>query len=409
MSYYVLKLQQPIVRLNAFLFLLILHLGAFAQKTSFIKVSSNSFLLQDLIGNCYLTDSGKTHISKALVSIKYIEEEMFLVRRDTIDTCFYLMDNHGIIFPEKVQAAFYYKNGFTRVVGSNDLTKYAYFNKRGTRISNWYDREVNLIVHMGGRSSVLKDIMSTVVGTFTFGIVGREIRNEGGGHYKEKSLIEPLTNHKYFYGGDFEKGIAVVSVKRKQNSNESNISGKEEFVSFGAIDTTGKVIIPCIFKQIENYKNGLLRVKKDDVYGLFNNKAKTILNIEWNNLEPIYHYKPVYRFDLEVPDYWKSDSLYENPFYFSVGKNLISNALVKVKNDSVSFLTKFNYWEIDFGGESTFMVRDGSQYGFIDINGKLIVPLNYRFVKRFIKGKAKVCYDIFNDCFYINLKGERLE
>ena len=66
---------------------------------------------------------------------------------------------------------------------------------------------------------------------------------------------------------------------------------------------------------------------------------------------------------------------------------------------------KYDYAESFSGGFA--LVKLKGKWGFINTEGKEVIPLKYDWAMSFENGKAKV--ELNGEYFYINTKGERVE
>jgi len=78
-------------------------------------------------------------------------------------------------------------------------------------------------------------------------------------------IVVPL----YDYGGEFENGLAKVSLNNK----------------WGYIDSTNQIVIPIVYEQIKFPQDSLLRVKKDSKWGLVDLKNNIIAPFEYNKID----------------------------------------------------------------------------------------------------------------------------
>lgn len=102
-------------------------------------------------------------------------------------------------------------------------------------------------------------------------------------------------------------GIFVDGVTYVENNNK-----------YGVIDKTGKLVVPMMYQNIEDFSNGLAKViisMKEGTYGYINNKGKLVISL--------------------------------------------------------------NYQGESFYNGFAFVGKDENQYGYIDATGKAVVPLKY--------------------------------
>ncbi len=160
---------------------------------------------------------------------------------------------------------------------------------------------------------------------------------------KTKSFITP---EEYNSIGAFSDGLAIVSKDSSYNNRR-----------YGAIDTTGKIVIPISYPVLRTYQEGLMAFTQKNLMGFINANNQVII-------EPTYYYVS----------------------NFSNGL-----ACAKAPKDSVyGYINKSNKWAItpqfkfaeEFkDGYATVSQRTGptnkAQYGTINTKGKIVVPVIY--------------------------------
>jgi len=175
-----------------------------------------------------------------------------------------------------------------------------------------------------------------------------------------------IRSNYYIFIGDYYEGLAVCK----------NFAGK-----FGYIDTTGKEVIPCSYKRVSEFCNGVASVEKKGKYGLVTKDGSFI------NCGAKY---PMY-FDTNYCDCYKNGKcgiIDKNgqeiiPFVFNGIRRITDN------------LFKFVY---DF--------EDDSKYYFVDLNTKKELLKFYDELKKIVKieniikftnNKDYYAYDIDTD------------
>lgn len=181
--------------------------------------------------------------------------------------------------------------------------------------------------------------------------------HSGGGFFNErgKVVIPPTYESAY----NFKDGLAMVH--------------KE--IGTGFIDTNGNVKIPLIYSGANRHVKGYIMVSKkmDDksnrnsheAYGLFNKEGKEIIPVKFQSI----------RNDdgdnfIEVRDYESGKcGIYRND----------GRILIAPKYDGV-----FEFYE----GRATFNVN--GKWGFVDTNGREVIPAQFSQVQKFKKGLCEV-------------------
>lgn len=173
---------------------------------------------------------------------------------------------------------------------------------------------------------------------------------------------EVFTTTDYVCYDDFSEGLAKVhqthysiisssqdkSIYGRVISEEGIINIKQVEYRYGFIDTTGNIVIPCIYKEVESFKQGLAKVKKENGgWGFINKMGEEVISC-----------------------------IYEEAESFIQG-------LAKVK-------------------------KQNEGWGYIDKAGKEVIPCKYRYISSFCKDIAKIELDYCDDETYklINKSGE---
>ena len=218
--------------------------------------------------------------------------------------------------------------------------------------------------------------------------------------------------------GHFSGGQGLCSVK---------VNGK-----WGYINTEGQIVIPCIYDNVEPFKNGVAVVCKDNLWGVINSSGKELVPLKFKDL------------DYQI-------AIHENIICYNIGddNNRIYQVVDILGNHlfSIESLTTFEFHEgiaiiwknyeeghyaIDCKGNifiplgkyddilnfknGVARVSKNKKYGFIDHKENIIVPIeydliidNYGFpVHTAIKGKYHGYIDVRNGkiVFPISLSGK---
>lgn len=201
-------------------------------------------------------------------------------------------------------------------------------------------------------------------------------------------------------------------------------------VNIGLIDFNGKVVANAIYDELEavKYKEGEILAKKDDKYGVINNKGKVLIPFEYKEIVADTYYDGTYEktgyivkketqdgYKYGYIDYkWKKflDSEYTEvsrlvevdgkDIYLVVAKNG-QYGLMKNKSKVIDFA----YQSITYNRTANLLVvQRGEKYGAFDLGGKNIIPIEYRSIK--FNG-TYVCAKAYDDDIYFNQKGEKVE
>ncbi|MCS7258389.1 MAG: WG repeat-containing protein [candidate division WOR-3 bacterium] len=187
----------------------------------------------------------------------------------------------------------------------------------------------------------------------------------------------------------FNNGLAFVGKKINKDT-----------VKYGFIDKTGKLVIDCIYDDVESFQNGLARVKKDGKWGLITTNNKWVT-------KPEYDFIGVFSESLALFEkngkYGYMDTegkivikpIYSEGQYFSEGL-----ARVKVAaNNNYAYINKKG--EIMISLEPVIddaqefrngraRIRIGGRYGYIDKTGKIVIPPQFPDAYSFQDSLAQV-------------------
>lgn len=175
------------------------------------------------------------------------------------------------------------------------------------------------------------------------------------------------------YFSRFRNGMAIV-----------NENGK-----FGFIDNTGKLVVPCIYEEIESFdiktfKGELTAAKKDGRWGFIDKKGKVVIPFE-----------------------------YEDHVYISVGHTICDDKRKVRKNGKWGIINMNGQMEIpckyDSIGSFNYGLapaKIGYKYVYINMQGKIVLAGDYDKAETFENGIAKVTKR--DSTYMINTKGEKV-
>ena len=239
---------------------------------------------------------------------------------------------------------------------------------------------------------------------FSEGLVAREVGRDEWKYYDTNG--KPAIDKVFSRAGDFKGGLAVVrraydydfyiidkTGKRVSNDYRDIDPLSDGMYSFytnkkyGYLDHTGKEVIPATYLLATPFAEGFAVVKvmeKDkEKYGVIDKKGKFVI-------------KPTY------------------DYHVYTGKNPpIVNGVIRFNNGQKRLLVSTKGKEIfthnGYLGEITkegFVIIGANGYGFIDLNGKEIVPPKYQQVENFSDGMAAVMKG--NKWGFINTEGKEV-
>jgi len=220
---------------------------------------------------------------------------------------------------------------------------------------------------------------------------------------KEGKVIIPV---KYKYAANFYgKGLAKVSMQPK---NENSLYGDPD--SLGLIDKTGKEVLPLFHWKLDIHDDVIIAAsrKENNMFGATDKNGKVILPFIYEDIKYLTPelfiakkgktqengtYTPGYdvinkKGDIIIPVNGYSSSgielLSDNLILVDKGKDFLYNSQGKsLYPDGFGNVSGFN-------GSKLAVVKNNYLYGFIDKDGKLIVPLIYDEANSVTEGLALV-------------------
>ncbi len=162
----------------------------------------------------------------------------------------------------------------------------------------------------------------------------------------------------------------------------------------GYIDLTGKLVIPAEYDSIKDLENkyselwaynaseyGIV-VKKGDKYGVINRDNQVVIPFDFD----------------EMTEFSKEGvAIYHQ--YDSAEQNVVAWGMINHQGKMVDLShydgTEGSYIGIDGVNEGLLAVHQGELWGFVDMAGNEVIPLQYQEVRRFSEGVAGVMKDGF--------------
>ncbi len=286
-----------------------------------------------------------------------------------------------IELPQDITNAESFVNGKAKVYKGD---KYNYIDKQGNLIGQW--RELPDDYHVAVRKG-------------KFGFIN-----------KNNKIVIPA---KFDYAYDFKNGLAKVQVNGKWtyiNRKGEPITGWFDKVydfkdgiaivqngdKYAIIDTTGKVLSNW-YDKIYDFHDGLAKVKIGNKYSFITKSGKQLpltfddasdfseglakvkVGNKWGfiNKNGTFVAKPIYD--------WAT------PFTGGVAKVKKDGKFTLINNQGKQITDWFDRIYF-FSNERAVVMKDG-KWGYIDINGKIVIPLVYDAAYGFSGGKAMVVKD----------------
>ncbi len=277
--------------------------------------------------------------------------------------------------------------------------KYNYINKKGKLLGQWQELpdDYHIVEHNG-----------------KFGYIN-----------KNDHLVIP---YKFDYGYDFVGGIAKVKVHNK----------------WGYINTKGELITD-LFDEISNFQNNIATARQGDKYALIARNGK-ILSAWYDHIYPFHQdiarvrlnnkYSFINNNGERITEQWFDDA---DDFFGGLAKIKLDGKWGFINTEGKIIVKPQYEWASSFiggiakvskNGEFTLINNQGKQitdwfdrifffseglavvakdgkWGYIDINGHVVIPLQYDRAFAFTDGKALVIKG--NKQFYIDKQGQALE
>ena len=249
---------------------------------------------------------------------------------------------------------------------------------------------------------------------------------------KEDGKKEVLNEKKEKIFTDLKNVSAIEAYGTVTNlPYEKSVLRYEENGKYGLIDFEGNTITKAIYEEISSvkYKEGEILAKKSGKYGVINNKGVELIPFEYEEIEADRYYrngnylesgyivksttKDGYRYgyinshwekllDTEYTDINRILDIDSKDVYIIAGKN---GRYGVTKNKDVKI--DFAYQSIEYNKEADlYAVQRTGNYGVLNIDAKIIVPIEYKNVKfngLYILAEAQ------KEGTYFNKKGEKVD
>jgi len=219
----------------------------------------------------------------------------------------------------------------------------------------------------------------------------------------EKTGIQWLVEPQFMHGGDFSEGMAAVYKEGKYgylNSKgeiviEPQFNYAHQFSeglasvqinnSYGYINTNGKILINPQYKFSSGFSEGLASVKMGTVYGFINKDGITVIKPQFENTKAFFEgYAEVQR-DGKWYLIDRNGNLAEKP------------AGLGTEPSELGFDRRYLF------SEGLILISKNSRYGFMNMDGKIVIQPKYFRASYFSEGLASV--QTYDKTGYIDTKG----
>ena len=245
---------------------------------------------------------------------------------------------------------------------------------KGTYNSIRFGCEGQFIVEKNGKYGVVSE-KGTIILPLKYSFINSNkngytvtLNDKTGLFNSEGKEIIPISYH-WIYTDKIDDNIPIVA----------ELNGKE-----GYINTKNEWVIPPTYRDAFAFRQGLAKVQKEGT------KHYMYINLKG---EPV------------IQDF------YTDMFDSSDNANIVTVLLrenneckYKVYDFKGNLLGNYDNFRKNRTGNAVFAVKKDGKWGYIDANGKIVIPLEYEEVADFSEGLAPVCKN--GKWGYINLKKE---
>lgn len=191
--------------------------------------------------------------------------------------------------------------------------------------------------------------------------------------------------------GTFYDGLAMIT--------NNNMIGANSKILHGFININGEVGIPCKYEGVfePEFRCGYAPVKKDGLYGLFDNTGKMVIPCSYDSVSSAITGYEITRANGMLTEYRGPSNPYPPALfrvckdgkdcYFNGEGNQVSAWYDSVDteiHDGMMLVTTY----VDAGEYSSARLKE--QFGFVNMEGKEVVPCIYPKAERFKEGMALV-------------------
>lgn len=215
------------------------------------------------------------------------------------------------------------------------------------------------------------------------------------GSFSKQKLATFKRNGLYGYLND--KSVEVIAPKyqeAKSFSSDEALAPVKSNGKWGFINKAGISKIPCKYDDVGGFTGGLSRVKQNGKWGMINTSGTIVIPCKYDELNNFG--KQDFATASQNGLYGTIDKSgkvlvpfkYESPLYFNEDgfagcKRDGKYGIVHRNGDETA---KCIHVESAYMSSGLMCVKQGEKYGFIDYNGNLIIPYNYKHSKSFEHG-----------------------
>ena len=214
---------------------------------------------------------------------------------------------------------------------------------------------------------------------------------------------------KFSIAGDFKNGIALVDLENYIDKTGKVLTGNElefqdKIVIFsqdekmGLRHLNGKVVVPCNYDVIQNFSDGMAAVCKGHLWGYVDPLETFVIPCS-------YHSSNYY--DNGVMDDWGEYGAPDEANDFHEGLVMVMrNRMAGFLNKQGKTVIPFVYKRAKDFSEGLAAVKTSQKWGFVDKEGNNVIPCQYDTVASFKEGLVAAVKN--GKCGYINASGQEV-
>ena len=214
---------------------------------------------------------------------------------------------------------------------------------------------------------------------------------------------------KFSIAGDFKNGIASVDLdkyidKTGKLLSYNDLRTHDEIVIFsqdekmGLKHLNGKIVVPCKYDIVQNFSEGMAAVCEETLWGYVDSLG--------NNIIPCL-YRSVNYYDNGVMDDWGEYGSPDEANDFHEGLVLVMrNRMAGFLNKQGKTVIPFVYKRAKDFSEGFAAVKTTQKWGFVDKEGNNVIPCRYDTVASFKEGLAAAVKN--GKCGYVNANGQEI-
>ena len=214
---------------------------------------------------------------------------------------------------------------------------------------------------------------------------------------------------KFSIAGDFKNGIASVDLdkyidKTGKLLSYNDLKSHDEIVIFsqdekmGLKHLNGKIVVPCKYDIVQNFSEGMAAVCEETLWGYVDSLG--------NNIIPCL-YRSVNYYDNGVMDDWGEYGSPDEANDFHEGLVMVMrNRMAGFLNKQGKTVIPFVYKRAKDFSEGFAAVKTTQKWGFVDKEGNNVIPCRYDTVASFKEGLAAAVKN--GKCGYVNANGQEI-